>query len=291
MSEIKGIITALMTPMHEDESINEEELRAQVNRQIEEGIHGIFCLGTNGEFYALSFDEKIRIMAIVLEEAQGRIPIIAGAGCISTRETIQLAQKAEAMGADAISVIVPYFVALSQEQIYQHYAAIAEAVSLPIFLYNIPMRTVNHLALKTVQRLSQDYENIVGIKDSSGDFNHVTSLIHETNADFDVFVGTDSLILQTLQEGGKGAVAAFGNLFPGDLANIYNCWKAGDVEQAELLQKKILPIRSNFKLGNPNSILKRTMALMGQAVGPVRRPADINNPEIDQAISKVLSAQ
>ena len=130
MSEIKGIITAMQTAMHEDGSINEEELR----RQIEAGVDAVFCLGTNGEFYIMSMEEKIRVIEIFVDQAKGRVPVYAGTGCISTEETITLSKKAEEMGVDAISVITPYFAAISQEELYQHYGAVAEAVKIPVVL-------------------------------------------------------------------------------------------------------------------------------------------------------------
>lgn len=279
----------MATPMNVDESINKDEFRHQVDRQIEAGIHGLFCLGTNGEFYSLNADEKIRILDIAVDQAGGKVPVVGGVGCILTSDTIQLAKKAEKCGLSAISVIVPYFVELSQEQLYTHFSAIADAVSLPIFIYNIPMRTGNNVDCETVCRLAR-HPNIVGIKDSSGSIENVKRLIETNPSDFHVFVGTDSLILQTLVAGGKGAVAGCGNLFPSLLAGIYNAWQRGDMENAQALQEKILPIRSVFKMGNPNSIVKRTMNLLGHAVGPARSPANIVTEEIDSRINQILKA-
>jgi 4-hydroxy-tetrahydrodipicolinate synthase len=288
MFKFEGILTAMATPMNEDESINETELRNQVNRQIDAGIHGLFCLGTNGEFYCLTNDEKIRILRIVVDEVDGRVPVVGGVGCISTLDTIKLAQEIEKYSVNALSVIVPYFVELSQEQLYSHYISVAEAVSLPIFIYNIPMRTGNNIEIETVNRLAQ-HPNIVGIKDSSGDIENVKNLIKTSNSDFHVFVGTDSLILQTLLAGGNGAVAGCGNLFPGLIAGIYDAWKSGDFEKAEKYQQKVLPIRSAFKMGNPNSIVKRTMNLLGYTVGPARSPANIETQEVDELITDIIS--
>ena len=141
MTEIKGIVAAMQTPMYEDGSINEDEMRRQINRQIKAGVDGVFCLGTNGEFYILSQDEKIRVMEIFVDEVKGRVPVYAGTGCISTAETILLSKKAEELGVDVLSVITPYFAALNQDELYKHYASLAEAVNIPIVLYNIPART------------------------------------------------------------------------------------------------------------------------------------------------------
>lgn len=142
MTEIKGIIAAMQTPMFEDGSINEAEMRNQINREIEAGCDGIFCLGTNGEFYILSFEEKVRVMEIFVEEAKGRVPVYAGTGCVSTAETIALSQKAQEIGVDVLSVITPYFAAISQDELYVHYKAVAESVNLPVVMIQpFPART------------------------------------------------------------------------------------------------------------------------------------------------------
>lgn len=287
MSLVKGVLPAIITPMNEDESLNLEELTTQVNRQIDAGVHGIFCLGTNGEFYSLSRDEKIVIVDTILKAVDGRIPVFAGAGCITTADTISLTQEIASMGVDAISIIMPYFIAVTQEQIIRHYSSVADSVDIPVLIYNIPMRTGNKVELSTVKTLAA-VKNIAGIKDSSGDINFVRQLIDNTPEDFSVYVGTDSLILDTLKSGGAGAVAGCANLFPGLMSRIYKSWESGDFDDAEKAQEMIGTIRTLFKLGNPNSIVKRSLNLLGQAVGPAREPVNINNPEIDIAIKDAL---
>jgi len=288
MFQPKGVFTALITPMNSDESINFEELRRQVDRQFDAGVHGLFCLGTNSEFYALHDDERVEVAKVVVDQNCGRLPIIAGVGCVTTSDTINLAKSIAVLGVDALSVIVPYFVGLSQDQLYRHYKAVAEAVDIPVLIYNIPMRTGNNVEADTVKDLSK-MENIIGIKDSSGKIENIKRLIEITDDDFSVLVGSDSLILQTLVAGGQGAVAGCANPFPELMAGIYDAWKAGDMETAAQRQEKIAPFRSTFKLGNPNSIVKRAMVLMGQAVGPLREPANLVDPEIDEAIKAVLA--
>ena len=142
--EIKGIIPPIITPMNDDESINVAELRAQVNRQIEGGVHAIFCFGTNGEGYILNGKEKELVLRTVIEECNGRVPVYAGTGCISTKETIEQSKMAQALGADVLSIITPSFAAASQNELYEHYKAVAEAVDMPIVLYNIPARAGNY---------------------------------------------------------------------------------------------------------------------------------------------------
>ena len=141
MVDIKGIIVAICTPMHDDESLNLDELRNQIERQIESGIDGIFTTGTNGEGYILNGDEKRQVLATAIDQVKGRVPVYAGTGCITTKETIEQSLTAKALGADAISIITPSFATASQEELYQHFKAVAKAVDLPILLYNIPART------------------------------------------------------------------------------------------------------------------------------------------------------
>jgi len=289
MSEIRGLLPAIVTPMTPDEAVDEQKLRIQIRRQLDAGVHGIFCLGTNGEFYSLDLSEKRRVIDTVVDEVAGARPVVANVGCITTRETIALAGIAAAAGVSAVSAIVPYFVAVSQEQLYRHYRGIAESVDLPVLIYNIPMRTGNAIEVETVQRLAE-IPNIVGIKDSSGRLENVVTLIRETPDDFSVYVGTDSLILPTIQEGGAGAVSGCANVFPELMVRIYESWRRGDDEDAARAQELVNPIRGTFKLGNPNSIVKRAVNLLGYDVGPARAPVNIESEEIDDAIRAAIDA-
>lgn len=272
---IKGIIPPILTPMNPDESINEKELRHQVNRMIDAGVHGIFAFGTNGESYALSPDEKIRILEIVVEETKHRVPVYAGTGCITTAETVKMSKKAEELGADVLSVIVPWFAAASQDELYDHYKAVAEAVDLPIVLYNIPARTGNALAPATVARIAKEIPNVMGAKDSSGNFDNLKQYIELTSnldKDFSVLSGNDSLILPALVFGGKGGIAGCANVFPHTMVEIYEAFAAGDMERAKKVQDSIRIFRNCFRFGNPNTIVKLAAGLLGDPVGPCRRP-------------------
>ena len=289
MTEIKGIIAAMQTPMFEDGSLNEAEMRNQINREIEDGCDGIFCLGTNGEFYILSFEEKVRVMEIFVEEAKGRVPVYAGTGCISTAETIALSKKAQEIGVDVLSVITPYFAAISQDELYAHYKAVAEAVDLPIVMYNIPARTGAALAPATVGKLA-DIKNIAGVKDSSGNFNNILQYIAATkDKDFAVLSGNDALILYTLMAGGKGGITAIANILPEIMVSIYQKYLAGDIEGAKAAQASIAPIRDCFKYGNPNSIVKCATNLMGHPVGPCRKPFCMVGEDAKKAILDVIN--
>ncbi len=287
--EIKGVIVPLLTPMNADETINEKELRNQVNHQIESGIHALFPLGTNGEAYILSREEKEQVLKIVVDEAKGRVPVYGGTGCISTKETIELSLKAKELGIDVLSIITPSFAAASQDELYEHYREVAEAVDLPIVLYNIPARTGNALAPATVEKLSK-IPNIVGVKDSSGNFDNMLQYIEKTRyrKDFAVLSGNDSLILWCLLAGGRGGIAGCANVFPSTMASIYDTFVAGDIEKAREIQDSIRSFRDCFKFGNPNTIVKTAVSLLGYPVGKCRKPfCQVPETGID-AIKKVL---
>jgi 4-hydroxy-tetrahydrodipicolinate synthase len=288
MFKPKGIITPIVTPMTEDEKVNEGELRTQVNRLIACGINGIFALGTNGEVYALTTEEKLEIIRIVVDETKGRVPVYAGTGCISTRETIWMSRQAQDLGVDALSIISPYFVAVSQDDIHRHYSAIAEAVDLPIVLYNIPARTGNNIDYTTVRRLAR-HENIVGIKDSSGSFDNTLRYIEDTDPRLSVLAGNDSLILWTLLAGGCGGIAGWSNVYPKLIVSIYTFWEQGNIAEANRRQISIRPLRDIMKLGNPNSVVKRAMNLLGYPVGPAREPVGGMNPKIDDELQKAFA--
>lgn len=289
MTEIKGIVAAMQTPMYGDGRINEEEMRRQINRQIDAGVDGIFCLGTNGEFYILSQDEKIRVMEIFVDETKGRVPVYAGTGCISTEETIFLSKKAKEIGVDVLSVITPYFAVLSQGELYSHYAELAESVDLPIVLYNIPARTGVSIVPDTLEKLARNYANICGIKDSSGNFANILQYIAVTDSEhFSVLSGNDALILWTLLAGGKGGITAIANILPEIMVSIYQNYLKGDMEAAKMAQSSIAPIRACFRYGNPNSIVKRAANLIGQPLGPCRAPFGNISVEANQAIMETI---
>lgn len=285
--EIKGIISAIITPMNEDESINVVALREQVNRQIEGGVHAIFCFGTNGEGYILNTEEKKLVLKTVIEEANGRVPVYAGTGCVSTKETIEQSKMAMELGADAISIITPSFALASQNELYEHYKAVAEAVDMPIILYNIPARTGNALSPATIGKLSK-IPNIVGAKDSSGNFTNILGYISATDKDFSVLSGNDQLILWALKAGGVGGIAGCANVYPHTMASIYNCYMEGDWEKAKEYQDSIASFRDCFKYGNPNTVVKTAVSLLGYNVGKCRAPFNQLPEEGIEALKKVL---
>jgi 4-hydroxy-tetrahydrodipicolinate synthase len=283
MLKPQGIIVPIITPMLDDESFNEAQFRIEINRLIEGGVTGIFVLGTNGEVYALTEEEKLRVIKAGVDEVKGRVPVYAGTGCIGTKETIALSQKARDLGVDALSVVSPYFVGASQDDLYRHFSAIAKAVDLPILLYNMPARTGNNIHYGTVKKLAE-HANIIGVKDSSGNFDNTLRYIENTDSRLTVLAGNDSLILWTLQAGGSGAISGWCNAFPKLICSIYTLWQEGRFDEANEAQKAIRPFRDVMALGNPNSVVKRALSLLGHKVGPAREPASGTDPKIDAAL-------
>lgn len=241
--ELKGIITAMVTPFDENQEINSEVTKQLVNKLINGGVDGIFILGTNGEFHLLTEDEKVAFAKLVIDEVKKRVPVYVGTGGNSTREVIALSKKMEELGADALSVITPFFLVPTQEEVINHYKAVAEAVDIPIILYNIPKNTGLNLEASTVYELAK-VKNIAGIKDSSGKLENIKSYIEATKGeDFSVLSGSDSLILKALKIGATGAIAATSNLLTELDVSIYQNFLKGDIEAAEKAQKDIDVLR------------------------------------------------
>ena len=293
-SDIRGIIPPVITPMNNDpeQTVNHEALRQQVERLLAGGVHGMFPLGTNGEAYALSFKEKEEVLATVIDQVKGRVPIYAGTGCITTAETIRMSRRAEEMGADALSIITPSFALASQKELYDHYVAVAKQVNIPIILYNIPPRTGNKLLPETVQALCRDVDVIVGAKDSSGDTENLKAYIRltrELDKDVAILAGNDGAILTCLKEGGAGGIAGRANIWPATVAKIYDCFKAGDLEGAQAAQDAVAILQQTYKYGNPHTIIKTAVALQGYNIGKCRAPFNYVPKEGLEAIKKVLA--
>ena len=290
-AEIKGIIPAILTPMNEDESINLDVMREQIDRLIDGGVHGLFPFGTNGEGYILNEKEKEESLEATIAQVNGRVPVYAGTGCISTRDTIRMSKKAQELGADILSIITPSFAVASQKELYDHYVEVAKHVDIPIVLYNIPARTGNKLLPETVAKLAKDVDVIMGAKDSSGDWENLKAYIQLTrdlDKDFRVLSGNDSLILPALKEGGAGGIAGCANVYPHVLASIYDLFKEGKLDEAQKAQDSIASLRAVFKYGNPNTIVKTAVSLLGYNVGKCRAPFNQVPEEGIEALKKVL---
>ena len=262
----KGIIPAMVTPITREGKINVAALRKLTNYLIEGGVHGLFPVGSQGEFYALTFEEKKRIIEVVVDETRGRVPVYAGTGAITTREAIALTQMAEAAGVNAVSILTPYFIKPNETELMEFYTSIAKATRLPVLLYNNPGRTGVNISADFVLKASK-VENIVGIKDSSGDLSLTAEYIRRTDETFSVLAGRDTLIYGTLCYGGKGAIAATANVAPKVIVEIYEAFKAGDMKRSLEAQFRLAPLRLAFDLGTFPVVIKEALNLIGIDAG------------------------
>ena len=287
--KVKGIIPALATPMNDDESINEKGLKEIINFVIEGGVHGIFVSGSQGESFSMTMDEKKRVIAVSLEASAGRVPIYAGTGTITTAQAIQLTRMARELGADAVSVTTPYFIKPTQNELIDYYKAVSDsAENMPVLLYSNPTRTGVMIDIDTVVRLSE-LDNVVGMKDSSGDIVQTSGYIEATkDMDFSILVGNDACIFSALVSGGKGAVAATANVAPKLIVGLYDAVKAGNIDLARKLQFRLLPIRRAFTMGTFPVVIKEALNLMGLPAGPARKPIQPLSPEKREELKSVM---
>lgn len=286
--EIKGIVVPVVTPFNTDETLNESALRQIVNYLIDNGVHGLFPAGSQGELFALTTDEKKRTMDIVVEENNGRAFVMPSTGAVTTRESIELSRYAEAAGADAISVITPYFIRPSDEELREHYVRIAASVSIPVLAYNNPGRTGVPLSPSLVAAVASEAENFVGIKDSSGDLTNTLSYIAQCPSSFRTFMGRDTLIYAGLCYGCVGAVAATANVVPELVVGIYDAVMAGDHALALERQRKLAPLRYAFTLGSFPVTVKNALELIGLPAGPCRAPIKSLTGEPKEKLISIL---
>ena len=277
----------MVTPITADGKINTETLRKLTNYLIEGGVHGLFPVGTQGEFYALTFEEKKKVLEVVVEETQGRVPVYAGTGAITTREAVALTRMAESIGASAVSVITPFFVHPSDAELLEYYTAVAKSTRLPVLLYNNPGRTGVNISADFVVKASK-VDNIVGIKDSSGDLTLTAEYIRRTGETFSVLAGRDTLIYGTLCYGGKGAIAATANVAPKIIVEIYEAFMAGDMKRALSAQFRLAPLRLAFDLGTFPVVIKEALTLIGIEAGVGIPPVGGMKPEAKAELKEIL---
>lgn len=271
--KLHGIIPPVVTPMTAEQELDLPALRAHIDYMLAKGVHGIFVLGTTGEFYALDESEKQTVLAEAMTHVAGRSPVFAGTGAETTREVIRLTKMAQKEGAAGVSVITPYFIKPNQNELFDHFRRVAESTALPVVLYNNPA-TCGGLSIEpeTVAKLAE-VPNIVGIKDSSGDLQNTIEIIRQTPRDkFSVLNGRDTLILAALQAGAQGAIPASCNIAPELCVGIYDSFAKGDIESAKVFQSRLHGVRMAMSLGTGNSAVKEAMALLGRSAGPMRSP-------------------
>jgi 4-hydroxy-tetrahydrodipicolinate synthase len=288
MMQIRGIIPPVATPMQANEDLDLQRLRWFLDRLIAGGVHGIFVLGTNSEFYALDENEKQQVIATAVAHVRQRVPVYAGTGAETTREAVRLTKMAEREGVDGVSVITPYFVNPSQQEICDHYRRIAETTALPVVLYNNPGTCGGvKIDVDAIARLAE-VPNILGIKDSSGDLQNTIEYLRVVPDRFAVLQGRDTLIYPALIFGARGSVPATANIAPALAVAIYEAFQRGDHAAAKAAQSRLHPLRLALNLGTAPGGVKAALALMGEGIGPSRSPIASLPPDKQQKMRAVL---
>jgi len=283
----KGIIPPMITPLDKDENVDKKAIGRVVNHLIKGGVHGLFPLGSTGEWYGLDFNQKREILETVIEENNKRLPVYAGTGATTTKETIHLTKLATEIGADALSVITPVFITPNDQELFNHYQKVASNTDLPILLYNNPGRTGINLSVDLVVKLSK-IDNIVGIKDSSGDMAQGAEYIRNTDDNFSVLAGRDTLIYGFLSYGGSGAIAATANIAPQIVVKIYEEYQKGNYQEALKAQFQLVPLRMAFSLGSFPVVMKEGLNLLGLEVGTTFKPVEPLTGEAREKLKQVL---
>lgn len=289
MSIFKGAGVAIVTPFHADGSVNYEAFKKQIELQIAGGTDAIIVCGTTGEASTLTHEEHLDVIKYCVEVVNKRIPVIAGTGSNCTETAVYLSQEAEKLGADGLLLVTPYYNKCTQKGLYEHFKIVAESVKIPVILYNIPGRTGGVLIQpETVVKLCEDVENIVGVKDATGNFSGIAKLMALANGKVDVYSGNDDQVAALLALGGKGVISVWSNVAPKQVHDMCASFFAGDVDTCRKLQLEAIPlIEALFCEVNPIPV-KMAMNLMGLEAGPMRRPLTEMEPEHTAVLEKAM---
>ena len=288
MSErFHGIVTATATPFNDDQSIDEGALRELIDWYIDSGVHGISVGGSQGEFFSCSTGERLRQIEVAVEAIDGRVPLYAGTGAITTKESIEITRAAESAGADIALVITPYFISPSADELVEHYTAIASETKLPVLLYNNPPRSGVNITAEVFARCAT-VDNIVGIKDSSGDATQLGEYLRLAGRDTLLFAGRDTLLLATITLGGVGGISPTANVFPKVMVRLYEAARAGDLNTAHRLGDIIAPSRIAWSLGSFPVVIKEAMTMVGHSAGPPRAPISLLPPDRRQKLQEIV---
>ncbi len=278
MTDFRGSIVPVVTPFKQGD-VDHDTLAALIDWQIASGSHGISVTGTTGEPGALSLAERKAVMRTAVEAVNGRVPFVPGTGSTNHAETLELSRFAQEIGADALLVIAPYYCRPSQEGLFQHFDSVAKSVDIPIILYNIPGRTAVNIEIDTVARLKEANDNIIGVKESNKDFEHINRLLHKMGTDFLVYSGIELLCFPILAIGGAGYVSATGNLMPAKVASLYNLVAAGKWEEARRNHYELMTLNDAIFLEINPVPVKTILGMMGKCSPEVRLPLAPVSPE------------
>jgi 4-hydroxy-tetrahydrodipicolinate synthase len=269
-TKFRGSFTALVTPF-KNGALDEAAFRALVNWQIAEGTHGLVPVGTTGESPTLSHDEHKLVVQWAIEEAKGRVPVIAGAGSNSTKEAIELCRHAEQAGADAALVVTPYYNKPTQEGLFQHYNAINDAIAIPVIIYNIPPRSVIDMSVDTMKRLFE-LKNIAGVKDATSSMVRVSQQRATMGEDFNQLSGEDATVIGYMAHGGHGCISVTSNVAPRLCSEFHVAWQRGDHATALKLHDKLIPLHTNLFIESSPAPVKYALSLLGKIEEKLRLP-------------------
>jgi 4-hydroxy-tetrahydrodipicolinate synthase len=286
---IQGSIVPMITPFRNGK-VDETSLSSLIDWQINSGSHGISVTGTTGEPSSLSRAERLRVFEVAQEAVAGRVPFVPGTGANNLEETLLFSRHAQKLGADALLIITPYYSRPSQEGLFQYFKTVASQVSAPIILYNIPGRTAVNLEVDTVARLRETCPNIIGVKESNKDFEHINRLMHRMGRDFLVYSGIELLCFPILALGGAGFVSATANLLPDKVAALYNLTQAGKWEEARKLHFNLLPLNDAVFLEINPVPVKTALGWMGKTNPDVRLPLAPMSEQNQSRLRDVLKA-
>ena len=285
-ARLRGILPAVITPFQENESIDYSAWQNLLESLIASGVHGLFVIGGQGEFFTLSEEERTVAARFCAQTVAKRVPLFANVGSVTTAETVRLARAAEADGVDYLVVITPYYLKPSADELYEHYSEVCRSVKIPVLAYNIPERTGIELTPALLARLVASNQNLIGLKDSSGRL----ELIPEwKRVGLAVFMGRDHMILDGLRMGCVGAVTACSNVIPRAFVDLYNAYQAGLLEEAARLQTLVEPLRQAFSLATFPSVVKEAMNMAGMKAGRSRRPVGPMPEEARTKLAAVLA--
>ena len=271
---LDGIFPPHITPFLKNEEIDEKSLRSLVHFWLDSGCAGLVSCASNGEGPYMMRDERRRVLQIVIEEVNGKVPVIASTGAPSTRETVFLTQDAKDVGANAVLIVSPYYFKPDSKELFEHYSTVISSTDIPIVLYNVPKFTGYNMDPNVIVRLAEEYDQVVGVKDSGGSIGQISDLIQRVGDRISVLAGTGDLVLPCLLMGGKGGVIAIANVAPRLCVDLYNQFKKNEIERARQVQMKLLHLNDILvKRFNQISAIKEAMNQLGKSSGYPRRPS------------------
>ena len=286
---LHGIIPAVITPFREDESIDFAAWQTIIDALIAAGVHGLLITGGQGEFFSLTEEERLVALRFSRQHAAGRVPIYGNVGCVTTRATIHLAQKAEAEGVEYLVVITPYYLKPNTAELVEHYVQICRSVRIPVLAYNIPERTGIDLPMSATKQIAEACDNFAGLKDSTGKLDEMPALVGiGKDRPFSVFIGRDHMILAGLKLGCAGAVTACSNVAAPAFVRLYNAFRGGDLDQAARFQAIVEPLRQAFGWHTFPSVVKEAMKMSGLPAGPCRRPVGPMPEEVKGKLRQIV---